>query len=114
MALRDWVDEFVRGCSAGRLREAYEMFYADDVVVVDELHTEHRGKRAIATQDHAFFGEVELHELVADHILLNGDCATISWTYDITPAAGSRHKLRLTAIQTWVDGKIVHETRHRD
>ncbi|WP_340105238.1 nuclear transport factor 2 family protein [Rhodohalobacter sp. 8-1] len=97
----------------GTAMDAFEKYYADDVVMTLEDGTEVKGKDANRDRENEFFGSVESFngmEVVA--ITSNEDDETTaveSWM-DITfKGADEPTKLEQVATQQWKDGKIVEE-----
>lgn len=107
------VRALVTGVSAGRILEVLDAYYAEDVVIVDNFGTERIGLAALREQEARFLGEVELHAVAAEEVLVDGDRVTISWVYDVTPAGGSRGRTRCIVIQTWGEGRVRREIRYQ-
>jgi ketosteroid isomerase-like protein len=42
-------------------------------------------------------------------VVVEGNRAVLNWIFDYTTADGRRYRMDEIAVQTWQDGKIVHE-----
>ena len=94
----------------GKAMDAFEQFYADDVVMQENSEAPRPGKALNREYELQFFAQVgEWHEgkLVASAI--NGDTSFSEWYMDISLKNGFRMKSAQVAVRKWKDGKIVHE-----
>lgn len=97
----------------GTAMDAFEKYYADDVVMILEDGTEVKGKDANRKRENEFFGSVESFngmEVLA--ITSNEDDETTaveSWMDVTFEGADEPTKLEQVATQQWKDGKIVRE-----
>jgi ketosteroid isomerase-like protein len=94
----------------GKAMEAFEKYYADDVVMQENSDEPRVGKEANRAAEIEFFSSVaEFHEgkLVASAV--NGDVTFGEWYMDITFKGGFRAKMAQVAVRKWKDGKLVHE-----
>ncbi len=108
------VRALVAHVEAGRILEAIDAFYADDVVMQDNLGAPTVGRaanRARLAGNAA--GIREVHEHRARRVLVDGDGAVIHWLFDFSLADGTRLRFDQLALQTWrgegPDARIVHE-----
>ena len=95
---------------SGKALEAFEQYYADDVVMQENSDEPRVGKDANRKAEEDFFSSLaEFHEgkLLANAV--NGDVTFGEWFMDVTFKNGFRLKLAQTAVRRWKDGKIVHE-----
>jgi ketosteroid isomerase-like protein len=95
---------------AGRALEAFEKFYADDVVMQENSEEPRVGKDANRKAEEEFFaGVAEWHDgkLIASAI--SGDTSFSQWYIDISFKNGVRAKTSQVAVRKWKNGKIVHE-----
>ena len=98
----------------GQTMEAFEKFYADDVVIVEKPTGEVRnGKDAQRKAIQEWFGSVkEMHGGGVGAITSNEDdqvSCTESW-FDITFQDGNRVKMEEVAVQEWKNGQIIKES----
>ena len=95
----------------GKVMEAFEEFYHDNVVVVEADGEVRKGKAAQRQAIHDWMnGGQEQHGGGVGAITANeetGVTAVESWT-DVSTAHG-RVKMEEVAIQKWQDDKIIHE-----
>ena len=94
----------------GKALEAFEKYYADDVVMQENSDEPRVGKEANRKAEVEFFSSLaEFHEgkLVSEAV--NGDVTFGEWFMDVTFKNGYRLKLAQTAVRRWKDGQIVHE-----
>jgi hypothetical protein len=95
---------------SGRGMEAFEEFYADDVVMQENFEPPCVGKNANREREQRFFASIEqFHGAECTHSAV-GDGVTFSeWTMDVTLRDTGRMVLRQVARRLWRDGKVVHE-----
>ena len=95
----------------GKGKEAFEKFYADDVVMQEPTGDPPRvGKDDCRKAEDAFYSSIEqFHsaKLLASTV---GDGITFSeWIYDFTVKGQPRVALQQVARRQWKNGKIVNE-----
>jgi ketosteroid isomerase-like protein len=94
----------------GKAMEAFERFYADDVVMQENSDEPFQGKDTNRQRELDFFSKVEqVHELKTGATAASGDVSFSEWDYDITFKGGSRIRWSQVAVRRWKDGKVVHE-----
>ncbi len=94
----------------GKAMDAFEKFYAEDVVMQENSEEPRVGKALNRKFEQEFFATIaEWHDgkLVASAI--NGDTSFSEWYMDISFKNGFRYKSAQVAVRKWKDGKIVHE-----
>ena len=99
--------------SEGKAMEAFDKYYADDVVVVEMPTGETRkGKEAQRKAINQWFSTVkERHGGGIGEMTSNekaGVTCVEAW-FDCTFADGNRMKMEEVAVQKWKNGQIVHE-----
>lgn len=100
------LNELVR---SGKALEAFERFYADDVVMIenDEIF---RGKEVNRRREQEFFGNiVEVHVAGVGATAVRGDTSFCEQFFDVTLEDGRRIKIEEVSVRTWRDGKVVRE-----
>lgn len=93
----------------GKALEAFEKFYADDVVMMenDEVF---EGKEANRKREQEFFGRiVEVHSAGIGPTAVSGDTSFCEQHFDATYEDGRRFMLEEVSVRTWRDGKIIKE-----
>ena len=94
----------------GDILGALEQFYADDVVMQENMAEPTVGKAANRTREQEFLNSVEtFHGAALLSSAVNGDVSFGEWEFDATYKGAGRFKLTQTAVRRWKDGKIVHE-----
>ena len=94
---------------AGKALDAFEKFYADDVVMI-EPDAEHRGKDVNRKREQEFFASVEdFHgaELLSSGV--SGDTSFSEWKWDVTLRGIGRIRLEQVAVRTWREGRVARE-----
>jgi ketosteroid isomerase-like protein len=110
MPVKERVLELVRYVEQGKILEAIEEFYAEDVVMQDNANTPTVGKPANHEREAQFVAFIrEVHENRAAVVLVDGEHAVIHWYFEFTGADGKRTRLDQLAFQTWLGDQIVHE-----
>jgi ketosteroid isomerase-like protein len=96
----------------GKLMDAFEKYYHEDVVVQENSHEPRRGKAATREFDEQFMSSIkEMHGGGVGAITSNeANNVTMveSWA-DITFNDGKRKKLEEVAVQHWQGDKIIRE-----
>lgn len=110
MSTKQLNDELNQMILRGEIVEAFERFYADDVVMQENLAEPRVGKDANRTHEQKFVGSIEtLHavKLFATAAAENASFAEMS--FDATYTDGQRRTMTEVAARRWKDGKVVHE-----
>ncbi len=96
--------------ASGQAMEAFEKFYADDVVMQENNQDPRKGKDACRKYEEEFFGNVaEFHEGSLHGSAAQGDLSYSEWVFDVTFKDGSRMRNHQVAARRWKDGKVVSE-----
>ena len=94
----------------GKALEAFEQYYADDVVMQENSDEPRIGKDLNRKFEIEFFSSLaEFHEGKLVSSAVNGDTTFGEWFMDITFKNGYRAKMAQVAVRRWKDGKIVSE-----
>ena len=100
---------------SGKAMEAFEQFYADDVVMQENEKPVTVGKDANREREIAFFSSLEAFHSGAVKASAAGDDVSFGeWEMDVTFKGGSRVVMRQASVRRWKDGKIVHEKFYYD
>jgi len=95
---------------SGKALEAFEKYYADDVVMQENSDEPRVGKEANRKAEEEFFASLaEFHEGKVLASAVNGDTSFSEWFMDVTFKNGYRMKLAQVAVRKWKNGKVVHE-----
>ena len=95
---------------SGKTMEAFEKYYAEDVVMQENSEPPRIGKAVNRKFEQEFFATVEtVHGM---QLLSSGagtEKAYSEWELDITFKNGSRAKMSQIAVRQWKHGKVAHE-----
>ncbi|MDX2214020.1 MAG: SnoaL-like domain-containing protein [Oculatellaceae cyanobacterium bins.114] len=119
MNLRQRVQELLEFLATNPPPEqVYETFYAEDVVVQENLQPPRIGRSlSIERQQRMNANLKEVHEFKIGAVLVDGFTeahpldgqSVIEAHIDLSTQDGYRIRIEELAIQTWKDGKIIHE-----
>jgi len=95
---------------SGKIMDAFEKYYADDVVMQENSEEPRVGKAANRKAEEEFMASVEaFHGASVKGSAVNGDVTFSEWEMDITFKGGRRAKFSQVAVRHWKNGKIAHE-----
>jgi len=100
----------------GQLLEAFEHYYADNVVMTEPMGTR-EGKVACRQYEEQFLNSVkEVHGLEVKNIASDEEAGTtfIENVLDLTFKDGNRTQMEQVSVQKWEGDKIVHERFYYD
>jgi len=95
---------------SGKALEAFEQYYAEDVVMQENSEEPRRGKDVNRKAEQEFFSSLASFndgKLVSSAV--NGNITFGEWFMDVTFKNGQNAKLSQVAVRRWKDGKIVNE-----
>lgn len=98
--------------AGGQVMEAFEEYYAENVVIVESTGDQRNGKEAQRQAIQQWFGSIKefhgggLRSLAANEE--TGVTTAETWT-DVTFQDGNRFTMEEVAVQKWENGQIVHE-----
>ena len=96
--------------AAGKGMEGFEKFYADDIVMQENLEAPTHGKDENRKREQAFMAMVEeFHGAKLLGSAVNGDLSYSEWEFDMKFKGQPRRPMTEVAARRWKDGKIVHE-----
>jgi hypothetical protein len=108
--VKDLVTDLEKMISEGNLLEAFEKYYADNVVMQENEEAPRVGKEACRKFEEAFVnGIVEFHGYKKLGIAWGDNYSTIESWMDVTHKDWGRAARAQVAAQTWENGKIVKE-----
>jgi len=107
--VRDRVQQLVARAEQWKILEAMQEFYADNVVMQDNLNAPTIGLAANLERERAFVASVtKVNEMRAEAVIVDGNRAVINWRQDLI-VNGQRLTFDQLSLQLWENGKIVHE-----
>lgn len=109
MSIKSQVLGLIELVESGRMLEAISAYYAEDVAMQENTSPPTVGFTANYAREAAFYNSLESARFRLVSFVVEGDRAMINWLFDYTTADGKRYRMDEIAVQTWRDGKIVHE-----
>lgn len=114
MSVEEQVKDLTDMILQGKLLDAFEKHYAENVVMQENEQAPREGKETSREYEKKFLESVqEVHGATAEYAV-KGNKAFIEWFMDVTFKDGTRKKMKEVAVQTWENGKIVHEKFYYD
>lgn len=109
-SVSELVSQLVAHVTQGKILEAYDALYAENVVMQENNNPPTVGKAANRVREEQFVGSVkEVHVNRAANVLVDGNKAVIEWVLEFTNQDGVRLKFDQIALQTWENGQITEE-----
>lgn len=111
MNLRDRVQELLDFQKTNPpVEQIYERFYDENVVVQENLQPPRVGRAiSIERQQRMNANVKELHDFKIGAVLVDGDRSAIEMQLEITTVDGYRIRIEELGLQTWRNGRIIHE-----
>lgn len=108
------IHELIGYIQQGKILEAMEEFYADDVVMAEPYHTT-AGKAANIEREKQFLASVaEWKGFEATATAVDGNISLSEQVMDWVTADGQAMHVEQIAVARWEGGKIVHERFYYD
>lgn len=102
--------ELNRTVLAGRILDAFDRFYADDVVMQENTAPAIAGKSANREREIKFVESIaQFHGAAILRSAVEGETSFSEWVMDVTFKGGARVKLEQVAVRTWHNGRITRE-----
>jgi len=109
MSIKQQVNDLVSLVEQGRMIEAIEKYYDEDVAMQENLGAPIVGLATNLERERAFYGSLRALQFKAASVLVEGNRAVINWVFDFTAADGKQFHMDQIAVQTWRNGKLIHE-----
>ena len=95
----------------GKVMEAFEAFYAEDVTMQENEETPTQGKTACRENEVAFVsGITEFRKAEIKNVMVSDNLTVVEWEFDFTHSAWGTRNYTQVAVQRWnADGQIVNE-----
>lgn len=94
----------------GKIMEAMNEFYADDVVMAENDNPPTVGLAANLEREQAFVDNTTWYGAEVKNVVVDGDTSMVQWRLDFHNVQyGARLAFTQVAVQRWRDGKIVDE-----
>ena len=109
MSIKPQVLDLIRLVENGQMLEAMTKYYGAHVAMQENVSPPTVGFAENYARESAFYGSLRSAKFTLASVVVDGDRAAINWVFDYTTADGQRYRMDEIAVQTWRDGKIVHE-----
>lgn len=110
-AISEKIHELKEMFVEGKGLEAFDKFYADDVVMQENEQEPTVGKEANRNREEEFFQKVtEVRKAVPLNVAVGENCTMVEWDFDYTHEDWGIRNYRQVSVQEWKDGKIIKET----
>lgn len=109
MSIKPQVLDLIELVQNGKMLEAISKYYADDVAMQENTAAPTVGFAENFARESAFYGSLKSVSFRLVSVLIEGDRAALNWIFDYTTGDGQQYRMDEIAIQTWRNGKIVHE-----
>jgi len=109
MSIKPNVLHLIELVESGKMLEAISTYYADDVAMQENTAPPSVGFAENYAREAAFYGSLTSAKFRLVSVLVEGDRAVLNWVFDYTTADGQQYRMDEIAVQTWRNGKVVHE-----
>jgi hypothetical protein len=111
MNLRDRVQELLDFQKTNPpVEQIYEQFYDENVIVQENSQPLRVGRAISIERQHRMNANVkEVHDFKIGAVLVDGDRSVIEMQLEITTVDGYRIRIEELGLQTWRNGRIIHE-----
>lgn len=94
----------------GKLLDAFEMYYDDEVVMQENAMQPTIGKEANRKREQQFLNDVtEFRGAEALHVAAGDNVSYVTWKFDYTHKEWGVRNYTQVSVQHWKDGKIINE-----
>lgn len=108
--LKTLVEELNQMILDGKILDAFEKFYAEEIVMQDNNYPARVGKAENRTYEEAFVnGLTEFRGAKVVNTLISDGIAVVEWWFDYTHKDYGVRNYHQVAVQRWKDGQIVEE-----
>ena len=110
--LKTRIDDLNRLVLEGKIMDAFERYYAENVVMQENEQEPTVGKAANRAREKQFldslvdFRGAEVKSVAVDE---ERDVTMVEWFYDYTHREWGQRTYQQVSVQRWEDGQIVHE-----
>lgn len=105
------VEELNNMILQGRILEAFEKFYSDEVTMQENEGVPTVGKAANRINEEAFVDQItEFRNASVKNVLVSDNITVVEWDFDFTHSEWGKRKYTQVAVQRWNDnGQIINE-----
>ena len=111
-SIKDNVNELNNMILKGEILDAFDKFYAEDVVMQDNDTPQREGKPACRAFEEAFVNNLTAFRgAEVKNVMVSEEAgvATVEWGFDYTHKEWGDKNYTQVAVQRWRDGKIISE-----
>lgn len=109
-SIKELVDDLNSMILEGRVLEAFEKYYYQDVVMQENELPPTFGKSANRAREKGFLAALsEFKKAEVKAVAVGDDVSMVEWYFENTHKDWGRKKFHQVAVQRWKNGKIVHE-----
>ncbi|MEJ1236513.1 nuclear transport factor 2 family protein [Chryseolinea sp. T2] len=95
---------------SGKLLDAFEKYYHDDVEMQENENSPVRGKDANRKREQEFLSNItEFRNASVKGLAVSNNTSFVIWSYDYTHKEWGVKNYTQVSVQTWKDNKIVKE-----
>jgi ketosteroid isomerase-like protein len=110
MSLEESVSDLNSMILKGQILEAFEKYYADDVVMQENEQPPTIGKDANREREKQFLANLtEFRSAQVKSVAVGNNVTMVEWFFDYTHKEWGKVTHHQVAVQHWKNGKIVHE-----
>ena len=111
MSLKEKVERLNQMILNGKALEAFETFYAEEVMMQENENAPTVSKAACRVNEEAFVnGIVEFRNAAVKNIIISDNISVVEWDFDFTHKDWGVRNYRQLAVQKWNDkGQIISE-----
>ncbi|KAA3611160.1 MAG: nuclear transport factor 2 family protein [Calditrichaeota bacterium] len=110
MDIRTAVNDLNSKILQGKALDAFEEYYADNIVMQENQDEPTIGKEANRQREQEFFSSIkEFHGAEVKNVAISNNVSMVEWFWDYTHTDWGRVNAAQVAIQTWENGKIINE-----
>lgn len=109
MSIKPQVLDLISLVEKGQMLEAMNRYYAETIAMQENVSPPTVGFAENYAREEAFYGSLRALKFNLVSVVVEGDRAVINWVFAYTTADGTSYRMDEIAIQTWRDGKVVHE-----
>jgi len=109
MSIKPQVLDLISLVENGKMLEAMTKYYGDNVAMQENISPPTVGFAENYAREQAFYGSLRALKFTLVSVVVEDDRAAVNWVFDYTTADGKQYRMDEIAIQTWRNGKIVHE-----
>jgi len=112
---KELVDGLVKMVGEGKIMDAFEKYYADNVIMQENENTPRVGKDVNREYEKAFVGGIiEFHNAKTLGVAVGDNYSTVESFMDVTHKDWGRVARTQVAVQKWENGKIINEKFYYD